>query len=279
MIVQCAACQKKYKLKAENLPLEGARIKCSGPCGQSILVAPRDNLASDASAIPVNKRKHKKEVKWFGRMAGLIKSLGYERKTKEFNLMFYFLRELRKRQGITFFDISCTTALKSYDRELKYNCLMFMGKCCVPPWLDSLPSCVPDIILSLSQAYRAHDSAGEFSVSKVMAVPYEDSFPTVFSFLYGVPFVASWGEELYGNVTEVLISSDAVREIDEDFDFSRLHEVARVEVSRAPIDNGNLPFKTKIAPNLILNPDPDPEFRTSEKAVVLDLIAAKQKSG
>lgn len=264
MIVQCVTCQKKYRLKAEAVPESGAKVSCSGGCGKALIISPRKNLVADATGIPVTKRKHQKEVKWFGRMAQLLRDWGYEKKTAEYNMLFYFLRELRKRRGITFFDISCATALMRYDRELKYNCLAFMGACCVPP-RDGVESCVPDIILALAEALRGHDSAGVFTVDAVMTTPYEDSFPAVFSFVHGAQFAASWGEQVYGSVTEVLISADAVREIPPDFDFSRLHEVARVEVSRAPVDNGRLSFRDKVAPARIVNPEPDPELRCADK--------------
>ncbi|NJB69520.1 putative Zn finger-like uncharacterized protein [Desulfobaculum xiamenense] len=267
MLVQCVECQKKYRIKDGVIPLQGADIKCAGGCGQTLRIAPRENLAMDASAIPVNKRKHQKEVKWFTRMGQLVRDWGYERKTLEYNMMFYMLREIRKRLGITFFDIACTTSLVRVDRELRYNCLMFMGASCVPPRGNGVESSIPAVLASIGETLRSHDGSGQFGVRGVMTVPYEDSFPAMFGFARGAQFASSWGEHVYGNVTEVLISGDAARELDDSYDYGKLHEVARVQVSRAPIDSSALTFRQRTAPALLLDAEPDPDLRCEDDEV------------
>lgn len=265
MYIQCVRCRKKYRVKAEAIPLQGAAITCSG-CGEKIRVGPRDNIEGDMTKIPVTKRKHAKEVKWYTRMEEMIKGFGYERKTQEFNLLFNLMREYRKRFGITFFDITCSARLARVDRELCYNVLEFSGEVCAPP-LDGVESCVASMMEGAAEVLRGKDSAGKFSCEPVMRVAYEDSFPALLKFSLDAGFETTYGETLFGNAVRVDVSMDALREVPPKLEPGDISRYARVEMARYPVDTGRLTFAERTAPGLIVHPEPDPELRCSNPLV------------
>lgn len=266
MYVQCVACTKKYKIKAESIPHQGAVVTCKG-CGAKLRIGPRENLEGDHTKIPVTKRKHQKEVKWYGRTEESIKQMGYEKKTAEYNTLFYFQREIRKRFGITFFDIDIKARLKTVDRELMYNRLSFMGPCCVPPTDNAFESCISGLLGAMAAVLRGKDSAGRFTEDEVLRVAYKDSFPVLYRFGYGASFEASYGEVLYGNAVQVDISLDRIRELPDDYDGTDLHKVARVELSRVPIETGSMTLRELSTPGLHVNAEPDPDLRCTDKNV------------
>jgi len=267
MYVQCVQCTKKYKLSPGSIPLGGAAITCKG-CAQKLFIEPRDRVEGDMTRIPVTKAQHKKEVKWFHRSEEIIKEMGYEKKTAEYNMLFFFLREFRKRFGITFFDLNCNVRVKVIDRELMYNRLSFFGNCCVPPLKDnSFESCIPGILGGIAEVLRAKDSSGRFSVANSLRVAYPDSFPSLVRFVFGASFEASYGEMVYGNAVQVDISMDKIRALPDNYQGEDLGEHARIEVSRVPIETGRLTFRELTTPGLFVNPDPDPDLRCNDPAV------------
>lgn len=265
MYIQCVQCQKKYKIKAGAIPPQGAAVPCKG-CGQKIIVAPRDNLAGDHTRIPVTKRKHQKEVKWYARMQDMIKGFGYERATSEYNMLFSLMREYRKRFGITFFDLTCKARVTQVDRELRYNVLEFSGEGCVPP-VDGVESFLASMMEGTGDVLRGKDSAGGFTAEPVMRVAYDDSFPAMAKFCLDAAFETSYGETIYGNAVRVDISMDNLREVPLGLDPGDIPKYARVEIGRFPLDTGRLTFAQRTAPGLIVHHDPDPELRCSNPLV------------
>ena len=269
MYIQCVHCRKKFKVKSGAIPLQGAAITCKG-CGGKIRVAPRNNLEGDLTKIPVTKRKHQKEVKWYARMEEMIKGFGFEKKTREYNLLFNLMREYRKRFGITFFDITCSARVTRVDRELCYNVLEFSGECCVPP-MDGVDSCIASMMEGTGEVLRGKDSAGAFTSEPVMRVAYEDSFPAMVKFCLDAAFETSYGETIYGNAVRVDISLDALRGLPVPLPPEDIAKYARVEIALHPVDTGRLTFAQRTTPGLHVDSESDPELRCSN-ALVSKLI-------
>ncbi|WP_461210217.1 zinc-ribbon domain-containing protein [Desulfocurvus sp. DL9XJH121] len=259
MYIQCVECRKKFKVKAGAIPPQGAEVPCKG-CGGTLRVEPRNNLEGDLTKIPVTKRKHQKEVKWYARMGEMLRGFGYESKTREYNLLFQLMREYRKRFGITFFDITCQARVARVDRELCYNVLEFSGECCSLP-VDGVDSCVASMMEGTAEVLRAKDSGGYFACEPVMRVAYEDSFPTVLKFCLGAAFETSYGETAYGNAARIDVSMDALRRLPPVLAAEDIPQYARVEMGLFPLDSGRLTFAQRTAPGLIVHRDPDPEMR------------------
>ena len=181
--------------------------------GKKSSVAPRDNLAGDHTKIPVTKRKHQKEVKWYARMQEMLRDFGYTKATSEFNLLFALLREYRKRFGITFFDLTCKGPReRGGPRALRYNVLEFSGEGCTPP-VDGTESFLASMMEGTGDVLRAKDSAGAFTAEPIMRVAYDDSFPAMAKFCLDAAFETSYGETIYGNAVRVDISMDMLREV------------------------------------------------------------------
>lgn len=260
MYVQCVSCRKKYRLDPARIPPGGGAVSCKG-CGVKLRVTPRDNVEADATRMPVTKAAHQKEVKWHDRSGAMLRSMGYEHKTAEYNMMFFLLREFRKRLGITFFDMGCSARVKHVDRELMYNRLSFFGDCCVPPFPGGAQSCLPDLLGGMAEVLRAKDSARRYCVDELLRVAYPDSFPVLMRFVLGVGFEASYGEMVYGSAVQVDIALDAVRELPDQYDCTDLERRARIEISRAPIETGRLTLGELMTPGVHLNPERDPDLR------------------
>lgn len=266
MYIQCLDCRKKLKVKSGSIPHQGAMISCPG-CGGKLKVEPRDNQEGDMTTISVNKRKHKKEVKWHGRMMDMIKGFGYKPKTREFNMMFNLMKEYRKRFGITFFDITCSARLAHVDRELAYNVLEFSGRCCVPP-AQGFDSCVASMIEGTAEILNARDSAGRYSVESILRVHYPDSFPALIKFSLDAGFETSYGEVQYGNAVRIDLSLDNLRKVRAPFSEEDLARYARIEIARFPVDTGRLTFAQRTTPGLHVHPEPDPELRCADPDVL-----------
>ncbi|BBD08178.1 hypothetical protein [Desulfovibrio ferrophilus] len=266
MYIQCLDCRKKLKVKSGSIPYQGAVVSCPG-CGGKLKVAPRDNQEADMTKIPVNKRKHKKEVKWHDRMTEMIRGFGYQSKTHEFNMLFSLMKEYRKRFGITFFDITCSARLAHVDRELAYNVLEFSGKCCVPP-ANGFESCVASMIEGTSEVLNSKDSTGRYTVEPVMRVQYPDSFPALIKFSLDAAFETSYGEVLYGNAVRIDLSLDNLRSVRAPFDGKDLVRYARIEMARYPVDTGRLTFAQRTTPGLHVHTEPDPELRCGDPDVL-----------
>jgi hypothetical protein len=260
MYVQCVSCARKYRFNPASVPPGGASAVCKG-CGTRLPVAPRGNVEGDATRPPVTKAAHQKELKWYARMEELLRAMGFERKTAEYNMMFFMLREFRKRLGITFFDMGCSARVKRVDRELAYARLSFFGDCCVPPVPGGPQSCIPDLLCGMADVLRAKDSARRFSMAELLRVVYPDSFPVLVRFVLGVGFETSHGETLYGGAVQIDIGLDAVRDLPEGYDGADLERRARVEISRVPIETGQMPLRELATPGLHLRPERDPDLR------------------
>lgn len=265
MYIQCVQCQKKYKIKAGAIPEQGAAVPCKG-CGGKIIVTPRDNLAGDQTKIPVTKRKHQKEVKWYARMQEMIRGFGYEKTTSEYNMLFALMKEYRKRFGITFFDLTCKARVAAVDRELCYNVLEFSGEGCVPP-VDGVDSILASMMEGTGDVLRGKDSSGAFMAEPVMRVTYDDSFPAMLKFCLDAAFETSYGETMYGNAVRVDISLDKLREVPLPLDPADIPKYARVEIARFPLDTGRLTFAQRTTPGLHVHQDTDPELRCGNPLV------------
>ncbi|MCK9240863.1 hypothetical protein [Desulfocurvus sp.] len=276
MYVQCVSCVRKYRFDPAAVPAGGASAVCKG-CGARLPVAPRDNAEADAARPPVTKAAHQKELKWYARSDELLRGMGYQRKTAEYNMLFFMLREFRKRLGITFFDMGCSVRLKRVDRELAYNRLSFFGDCCVAPVPGGPPSCIPDLLCGMAEVLRAKDSARRFCADELLRVAYPDSFPVLVRFVLGVGFETSYAETVYGSAVQIDIGLDAVRELPEGYDGADLERRARVEISRVPIETGALPLAELLAPGLHLRPGRDPDLRCASP--VLDALLAHYAGG
>lgn len=266
MYIQCVACRKKLKVKSGSIPPQGATVACPG-CSQKLKVEPRDNLEGDQTKIPVNKAKHKKEIKWHDRMVETIRGFGYTPKTREFNMLFNLMKEYRKRFGITFFDITCSARLAHVDRELAYNVLEFSGDCCVPP-AEGFDSCIASMIEGTAEVLNARDSQGRYTMESVMRTHYQDSFPAVIKFSLDAAFETSFGETEYGNAVRVDISLDNIRKVTAPFDEMDLVSVARIEMARYPVTTGRLTLAERTTPGLFVHPEPDPEMRCNDPKIV-----------
>lgn len=271
MYIQCVDCQKKFRVKSGAIPAQGAVVSCAG-CGNRMKVAARDNLAGDRSKIPVNKRKHKKEVKWYTRTQEIIRGFGFERGSKEYNMMFWIMREVRKRFGITFLDFGCKVALLKVDRALAYNVLDFSGQCCIPP-VEGYDSCIGGLIEGMAEIVQLKDSSDYFTMEQLMRVHYENSFPSFIHFGYGTQFETSYGEVLYGNAARVDITIDALRELPVPFNPQTLPDYARIEIARFPVSGVGISYHDRMKPGLHVHVDPDPDIRCADP-VVTKMITA-----
>ncbi|MEW5773643.1 MAG: zinc-ribbon domain-containing protein [Thermodesulfobacteriota bacterium] len=252
MIVQCLDCKKKYLLKAQEIPVEGAAVRCKG-CDQVIRLARRDNAETDRSGITAFKKDNPREQKWNREMTETIRSFGYSRNTAEFNLLFNLVRKLRKMHGIAFVPIRLRLETERVERDLDYNVLHLVSDHCLPVADESGDSPLRKLVVGLWDAIKTHDYHSRFTLAEVMRVAWPDAFPALFVFA-GLAPCGEKGEP--GRVSEVTFTLDGLRNLPPDLELDSLPQVARVEISAAPLSASPLPFAERSAPGLVAHPAP-----------------------
>jgi len=253
MIVQCLECRKKYLLKAVEIPPEGAAVRCK-ECGQPIRLARRDNAEPDRAGVSAFKKDNPREQKWNREMTDHIKSFGFSRNTQEFNLLFNLVRKLRKMHGIAFVPIRLRLEMERVEREMDYNALHLVSDHCLPLVDESGDSPLRKLLVGLWDALKTHDYGGRFSLAEVMKVAWPDAFPALVVFT-GLAPCGEKGEP--ARVSEVTLTLDGLRNLPPDLDLESLPQVARVELSTAPLPAAALSFTARSAPGLVIHPAGD----------------------
>lgn len=265
MIVQCLDCKKKYLLKATEIPVEGAAVRCKG-CEQTIRLARRDNAEPDKAGVSAFKKDNPREQKWNREMNDAIKSFGYSRNTQEFNLLFNLVRKLRKMHGIAFVPIRLRLEMERVERDLDYNVLHLVSDHCLPVADETGDSPLRKLVVGLWDALKTHDYTGRFSLAEVMKVAWPDAFPALFVFA-GVTPCGAKGEP--ARVSEVTFTLDGLRNLPPDLELDNLPQVARMDISAGPLPGAALTFAQRSAAGLTVHPAADPACASDATAALL----------
>ena len=265
MIVQCLNCKKKYLLKATEIPVDGAAVRCKG-CEQAIRLVRRNNAEPDKAGISAFKKDNPREQKWNREMNDHIRQFGFNKNTQEFNLLFNLVRKLRKMHGIAFVPIRLRLEVERVERDLDYNVLHLVSDHCLPVVDETGDSPLRKLLVGLWDTLKTHDYSGRFTLAEVMKVAWPDAFPALFVFA-GVAPCGAKGEP--ARVSEVTITLDGLHNLPPDLELDMLPQVARVDLSSGPLPAPALSFTERSRPGLTVHP--------ADPACAADVTAAMLK--
>jgi predicted Zn finger-like uncharacterized protein len=250
MIVQCLDCAKKYRLKAEGPPPEGAVVRCQS-CGQAIKVARRDNQDQDKTKLSAFQQDVARETKWRQHMVDLFIGWGYRKGTVEMNALYALVSKLRKMYGMAFVPVRLKLEHAHVERELDYSVLHLVSEACLPLPDQEGDSPLRKLLVGLWDGLKTVDYSGRFALREIMPTPYKDSFPAMFAFT-GTAACGPKAEPLA--LSQVTFSVDALRALPPDLDLAALPQAARVRIGPPAPEEEQLSFAQRVAPGLTVRP-------------------------